>query len=308
MIALRLNSHQYCLNLIRSKAKLMSSKIEIIKELLNDFCNEILNSPSYAKICHRVLHELEQHPDHPLARGKENIWAAGIAHAVGSINFLFQSSSSPHISVNDLNYFFGTRATTTGKKSLDLRDLLHISAYSSDYQISQTSSDDPLDQIKEAIVKKFGVPEEDVEAILSSINRPDCPVIHKTDYSAIRIIPKEKFWDWVETQIDLDQIDPNMRQDYNVYLVYDIELKSSIEEELHLKYKEIWKIEATRYINPESDFPTGSFLEFLQWFEVRISSHVMDLTGELLDDFNEEDLDDEFESDDNNFPPDFSLN
>lgn len=286
----------------------MSSKIEIIKELLNDFCNEILNCPAYAKICHQVLRELDQHPSHPLDKGKENIWAAGIAHAVGSVNFLFQTSSSPHISVSDLNYFFGTQASTTDKKSLNLRDLLHISPYNSSYQINQTDSNDPLEQIKEAIVKKFGVSEEDVEAILSSVNRPDCPVIPKTDYSAIKIIPKQKFWDWVKTQVDLEQIDPKMQQDHNTYLIYDIELKSSLEEELQLKYKEIWKIEATRYINSDAEFPTGSFLEFLQWFEVRLSSHVMDLTGELLDDFNEDDFDDELGSNDNNYPLDFSLN
>jgi len=287
----------------------MSSKIEIIKELLNNFCHEVLNSQEYASICLKIVNQLEQHPDHPLYRGKEKIWAASIAHTVGSINLLFIQSSQPHVSVAELNRFFDTNPATTGVKSITLRDLLHISPYNPEYQIKTEKYDNPIEKIKEIIVKKFGVSEADVDAILRQAGHPDSPIIPKTNFSALTIIPKQKFWDWVATQTNIDNIPLEMKKDHNVYLVPDIEMESSIEGELHEKFEEIWKIELTRYINLETEFPKANFKVFFEWFEVRSSSHVMDLTGELLDDFDDEDFFDEnLGPKDKNKPPGFTLN
>jgi hypothetical protein len=139
----------------------MLTKIRIIKELLGEFCYEILNSEAYTKICYKILDELEQHPDQPLNRGKVDIWAASITHAVGSINLLFSSSSHSHISVDELNSFFDTRSTTTSKKSLDLRDLLHISPYNDNYQVNEEQHDLPIDQMK-GLIAQLDISEEDV--------------------------------------------------------------------------------------------------------------------------------------------------
>ncbi len=281
----------------------MSPKIRIIKELLNEFCHEILNSEAYAEICSKILTELEQHPHQPLNRGKEDIWAASIAHAVGSINLLFSTSSYPHISVDELNSFFNTKSTTTSKKSLDLRDLLRISSYNEKYQIDSSKQDLPIDQMKEMLSQKFGISEEEIDTILNNVHRPDSPIIPKTEYSSITIVPKQKFWDWVGTQINLEEMDSSMKTDCNVYLIPDIELDSSLEMELHVHFEEIFKIEFTRYINADSEYPKLNFMEFLQWFDIRSSTHVMDLTGELLDDMDNEDF-----SDDKSIPPDYTLN
>lgn len=292
----------------------MSPKIRIIKELLNEFCYEILNNEAYAEICFKILDELGQHPDKPLNRGKENIWAASIAHAVGSINLLFSASSDPNISVNELNAFFDTRSTTTSKKSLDLRDLLRISPYNDNYQVDNNDHNFPTDQMKEMISQQLGISEEDIDALLDNINHSKTPHIPKTDYSSITIIPKQKFWDWVGTQINLEEMDASIKTDYNVYLVPDIILESSLETELHDNFKQIFQIELARYIKEDSNFPEISFIEFLQWFEIKSSSHVMDLTGEVLNNFDDDDLfEDDFNNDnflDNglNSPPDFSKN
>ena len=287
----------------------MSSKIEIIKELLNNFCNEVLKSQEYAKICLKILSELETHPDKPMIRGQENIWAASIAHAVGSINFLFHSKSDPNISYTEFNQYFSTNSKTIKNKSIQIQDLLQLSSYNSQYLIKKGQPENPIDKIKEVIIKKFGVSEAEVEEILKHAGHPDCPIIPKSDYSAITVIPKQKFWDWVATQTDIDNISPDMKKDYNVYLVPDIELESNLEIELHENFQEIFKIELARYINIDSEFPEINFMEFLQWFEVKSSSHVMDLTGELLDDFDDDDFfDEDLGPKDKNKPPDFSQN
>tara|TARA_R110001583_G_scaffold75621_1_gene208000 strand:+ start:3621 stop:4484 length:864 start_codon:yes stop_codon:yes gene_type:complete len=287
----------------------MPSKIEIIRKLINNFCNEVLNSQEYAQICLKILNQLDAYPEKPLANDQENIWAASIAHTVGSINFLFHSTSEPNISLTEFNQFFNTDSKTIESKSLKIQDLLEISSYNPQYQIKSIQHKNPIDRIKDVIIKKFGVSETDVEEILKQAGHPDCPIIPKSDYSAITIIPKQKFWDWVATQTDLDNISPNMKKDFNVYLVPDIELESDLEQELHEKFQEIFKIELTRYINSDTKFPEINFIEFLQWFEIKSSSHVMDLTGELLDDFDDEDFfDDDLGPKDINLPPDFSQN
>ena len=287
----------------------MSSKIEIIKELLYNFCKEVLKSQEYAEICLKILNQLEEHPDNPMNRGKENIWAASIAHAVGSINFLFYPTSVPNISHKEFNQHFNTNQQTVKNKSLQIQDLLHLSTYNPQYLIKKEQHENPIDKIKEVIIKKFGVSEAEVEEILKHAGHPDCPIIPKTDYSAITIIPKQKFWDWVATQTNIDNLSPDIKTDYNVYLIPDIELESSLDEELHENFQEIFKIELTRYIHIDSNFPEVNFMEFLQWFEVKSSSHVMDLTGELLDDFDDEDFfDDDLGPKDKNTPPGFTLN
>ncbi|MGZ2368884.1 DUF6398 domain-containing protein [Ancylomarina sp. YFZ004] len=287
----------------------MSSKIEIIKELLNNFCNEVLKSHEYAQICLKVLNQLEQHPNKPLTKGKENIWAASIVHTVGSINFLFYSSSKPNINYTEFNRHFETNPKTIEIKSLQIQDLLLLSSYSEEYLIKSGLSENPIDKIKEVIIKKFGVSEAEIEEILKQAGHPDCPIIPKSDYSAITIIPKQKFWDWVATQTNIDNLSPNIKTDFNIYLVPDIELESNLEIELHENFQEIFKIELTRYINIDSEFPEINFMEFLQWFDIQSSSHVMDLTGELLNEFDDEDFfDDDLGPKDKNKPPGFTLN
>ena len=287
----------------------MSSKIEIIRELINNFCNEVLKSQEYAEICLKILSQLEEHPDKPLIRGKENIWAASIVHAVGSINFLFYSTSEPNISLTEFNQQFDTNPKTIQNKSILIQDLLQLSTYNTKYLIKKGQHENPIDKIKEVIIKKFGVSEAEVEEILKQAGHPDCPIIPKSDYSAITIIPKQKFWGWVATQTNIDNLSPDMKTDFNVYLVPDIELESSLEDELHENFQEIFKIELTRYINIDSKFPEITYSEFLEWFEVKSSSHVMDLTGELLDDFDDEDFfDEDLGPKDKNKPPDFSAN
>lgn len=285
----------------------MLSKIQTIKNLLDNFCAEILNSKAYAKICNKILNELGQHTSQPLSKGKINIWAASIAHAAGSINLLFSASSNPHISVDELNAYFETRPTTTNKKSLDLRDLLHISPYNDEYKLIKDNNMS-THELKEIITQQFGISEEDASTLLDNINSTNIPFIPKTDYSAITIIPKQKFWDWAATQIDINDISLDTKTDFNVYLVSDIVLETSFEEELHENFQEIFRIELSKYINEDSQFPKVNYLEFLQWFEITSSSHVMDLTGELLDDFDNDDFFDDDLDNDLNTPPDFSQN
>jgi hypothetical protein len=58
--------------------------------------------------------------------GKLEIWAAGIIHAIGTVNFLFDKSFEPYISVHDICEYFGATQSTTSQKSKVIRDMFKM--------------------------------------------------------------------------------------------------------------------------------------------------------------------------------------
>jgi hypothetical protein len=58
--------------------------------------------------------------------GKLEIWAVAIIHAIATINFLFEKTQHLHITVADLNKFYGTSNSTTTQRSKLIRDTLKI--------------------------------------------------------------------------------------------------------------------------------------------------------------------------------------
>ena len=55
-----------------------------------------------AQLCRELTATLCRKRPSPLLRGKANTWACGIIHAVGMVNFLFDSSQTPHIEARQI--------------------------------------------------------------------------------------------------------------------------------------------------------------------------------------------------------------
>lgn len=53
----------------------------------------------------------------PLLSGSEESWAAGIVRAIGTVNFLFDKSQTPHCAAPDIYAFFGVAPSTGQAKS-----------------------------------------------------------------------------------------------------------------------------------------------------------------------------------------------
>ena len=66
-----------------------------------------------------------KHPS-PLLRGKATVWARGIIHALGMVNFLFDSSQTPHRAASQIWEYFKLSSSTMRAKSKQIRDLLGI--------------------------------------------------------------------------------------------------------------------------------------------------------------------------------------
>jgi len=58
------------------------------------FCDEHLNA-EYAQLCRQMAARLARKRPSPLQTGRVNTWAAGIVHAVGTVNSLFDKTQEP---------------------------------------------------------------------------------------------------------------------------------------------------------------------------------------------------------------------
>jgi len=75
------------------KARLTEKQQQIIA-LTSRFCREILKDDEYAALAEKMLLKLGRKRNVPFETGKVEIWAAAVIHALGSINFLFDFSTS----------------------------------------------------------------------------------------------------------------------------------------------------------------------------------------------------------------------
>lgn len=105
--------------------KKLRERIEKIKELVGSLCTQKLNE-EYFSLSEKVIDKLGRKRPSPLLRGKEEIWAAGVIHAIGFVNFLFDKSTEPYLSADELNSFLGTKNSTVSNKAAQIRDLLQM--------------------------------------------------------------------------------------------------------------------------------------------------------------------------------------
>ena len=94
----------------------MQEVFDNVVSLTDEFCHAHLNG-EYAQITRRATAALCRKRPSPMARGRVDVWACGIVHAVGIINFLFDRSNEPYISFADLCAAFGVGKSTTSNKS-----------------------------------------------------------------------------------------------------------------------------------------------------------------------------------------------
>jgi hypothetical protein len=123
--------------------KVMAEKFAAITTLSDTFCAKHLNE-EYRQVIHQVVGALARKRPSPLLRGKENVWAAAAVHAVGRVNFLDDSSQSPHCKPKAIYEFFGIGESTGQNKSKEIRDLLKMGPMSPEWTLPSSLADNPL--------------------------------------------------------------------------------------------------------------------------------------------------------------------
>ena len=97
---------------------------EIFK-LTDPFCAEYLDA-EYGELCRMLVAKLARKRPSPLERGDLRIWAGAVIYTIGSLNFLFDRSQSPHLTGGQLSALLGIPKSTLTAKAKLIRDLLRI--------------------------------------------------------------------------------------------------------------------------------------------------------------------------------------
>lgn len=102
--------------------KAMQPAYAAIVALTEPFCHQYLND-EYATLCRALAAALARKRPSPLMRGKPEIWACGIIYALGTINFLFDRSQTPHMRADELCATFGVGQSSGANKAKLIRDM-----------------------------------------------------------------------------------------------------------------------------------------------------------------------------------------
>ncbi|MCL2298848.1 MAG: DUF6398 domain-containing protein [Firmicutes bacterium] len=123
--------------------KTMQAKYDEIAPLIVVFCDEKLND-DYKALCLRLLEKLCRKRPSPLLGGRAHTWAAGIAHAIGTNNFIFDKSQDIHMTAGELAAGFGLSVATTGQKSKEIRDMFKITYGNCEWLLPELIEDNPM--------------------------------------------------------------------------------------------------------------------------------------------------------------------
>jgi hypothetical protein len=100
----------------------MQARFDDITRLNDDFSQTYLTD-EYASLCRELTATLCRKRPSPLSQGRVATWACGIIHAVGTVNFLFDTSQTPHVPASQIASYFGLSSSTMQAKSKQIRDV-----------------------------------------------------------------------------------------------------------------------------------------------------------------------------------------
>jgi hypothetical protein len=121
----------------------MQAVFDEVVSLADDFCQAHLNE-EYAQIVRRTAAALCRKRPSPMARGSTAVWACGIIHAVGTINFLFDRSNPPYVSFAGLCTGFGVGQSTISNKSKQIRDTLKMRRFDPGWSLQSLTDRNPF--------------------------------------------------------------------------------------------------------------------------------------------------------------------
>ncbi len=123
--------------------KEMQARFDEIIRLTDAFSQAHLND-EYAQLCRQLTATLCRKRPSPLIAGKVATWACGIIHALGTVNFLFDASQTPHMPASQIASSFGLSARTMLAKSKQIRDLGDMYQMDPNWTLPSRVDDNPL--------------------------------------------------------------------------------------------------------------------------------------------------------------------
>jgi Domain of unknown function (DUF6398) len=121
----------------------MRDKFASLSAKTDAFCKQYLND-EYAQLCRSLIAALCRKRPSPLSKGKEEVWAAGIIQALGTVNFLFDKSQDLYCSSANIAGFFNVGMSTAQGKSSLIRDMFDMSHFSVEWMLPSKMDDNPI--------------------------------------------------------------------------------------------------------------------------------------------------------------------
>lgn len=121
----------------------LQARFDEIVYLTDGFCQTLLNE-EYARLCRELTATLCRKRPSPLVADKATTWACGIIHALGMVNFLFDSSQTPHLAAHHIWEYFQLSSSTMQAKSKQIRDLLGMYPMDPEWSTSAMVDQNPL--------------------------------------------------------------------------------------------------------------------------------------------------------------------
>lgn len=105
--------------------KAMRPTFEAVVAITDDFCKKYLDE-EYAQLSRKLAAALARKRPSPLAQGKPLMWACGIVYALGSVNFLWDKTQTPHMSAGELCQRFGVGKSGCSAKARSIMDMFRM--------------------------------------------------------------------------------------------------------------------------------------------------------------------------------------
>ena len=116
---------------------------EAIVALTDTFCREQLNT-EYATLCRRLAEKLARKRPSPLLSGKPETWACGLVRTIGWVNFLDDSSQTPHLKMTAIDKAFGVGESTGQGKSKTIRTLVKMRPFDPEWTLPSRMGQNPM--------------------------------------------------------------------------------------------------------------------------------------------------------------------
>lgn len=115
----------------------------VIVSLIDAVCKKHLNE-EYAALSRRLAATLARKRPSPILRGKPEIWACAIVYAIGTVNFLFDRSQTPHMRADELCNVFGVSQSSGANKAKFIRDTLNMFQLDPNWCLPSRIDDNPM--------------------------------------------------------------------------------------------------------------------------------------------------------------------
>lgn len=121
----------------------MQTTFDSFSKLTDEFSQLHLNN-EYRILLRKLIAALCRKRPSPLLQGNVRTWIAGMIHALGTANFLFDRTQQPHISSSFISEHFDLGQSTMSNKSKQIRDMMKISHWNPNWMLSKRIEDSSL--------------------------------------------------------------------------------------------------------------------------------------------------------------------